>query len=60
MRNNINFRNFFDAEAKKAGHEDIFNWDEWSFIIKQVCYTKRLVTQYTACNHNIHNIITLK
>jgi hypothetical protein len=34
----FNFRNFFNAEAKKAGHKDSFIWDEWSFIIKQVYY----------------------
>ena len=31
------FRNFLDAETKKAGHEGVFKWDEWSFTVNQVC-----------------------
>ena len=31
------FRNFLDAEAKKAGYEGVFKWDEWCFSVNQVC-----------------------
>ena len=38
------FRNFLDAEAKKAGYEGVFKWDEWCFSVNQVCAIVLFIT----------------